>query len=232
MRKFSLCLHDVRLSQPDATIAMIEELLHDFGAPLSVHLVLDGAITPQNRLIRFMIKNEKAGRIETVFHGTTHQTDGKARPLLAFYHKYQAEFITHNRESIRRNTTAYKAASGVLKRRPGICPSCWLSSPANKKMFASFNPPYIESLMSFSFTGKRIPSPVISLAATSFIELFFLKIAARLMYIWSLVIPGSRVRLVVHVCDFSVDTSMKFFQRYYRRLLKNSRQVTQMDLAD
>jgi hypothetical protein len=190
---------------------MIERVLYLFDAPLTIHLVMDAKMNPRSRLVSFLKKNIKSGRIETVFHGLTHASSRKGWPLLAFYHRYQAEYTIDGDEIRRGAKREYRLLSKFSGANVGICPACWLSTKTNRELFRSFKPRFIESMFTLVYGNRRIFSPLVSLGHEQRFPLFFLKLFAMSMYLISFLVKHSHIRLVIHPCDLVTKGSLPFF---------------------
>jgi hypothetical protein len=231
MKKMALCLHDARVSGGMETERVIRTVLERFHAPLTVHLVFDEPLSPEAPLFRFLSEHADRGSIEVVFHGLTHRCPEGTGRWLAFYHKYQAEYLLDS-EALRHNTgQAFTGVTAMFGMKTGLCPPCWLASRRNRLFFATLTPLYVESLFSLRYGSERISSPVLSLGSPVPGELFFLRLGARMMYLLSLVKRRACTRMAVHVCDLEVNESIDFFSDLFAVMKKRGfRMVLQRDL--
>ena len=220
-RNFSLALHDVKVSDDEKTVSIIKQVMNTFHVPLTVHLVFDKPLKKGTKLSDFIQKNIKNKKLEIVFHGLSHTCSKNVSKFGVFYHKYQAEYLDDN-ESLRKNTAVmYKSLISVLGSNLGICPPCWIATKKNRALFASLNPLYVESILSIEYPTQKIFSPVISLGSPKNSELFFLKIIAKISYLYSIINRKTHLRVAVHVCDVSNPASMHFFENIINLLRKN-----------
>ncbi len=210
-RKFSLAIHDLKVSGAESTVNKIKIISGMFRVPLTLHLVFDEPLKEGSALCNFLLENIQAGKVEVVFHGLTHLCSEKVARWIAWYHKYQAEYLVDS-DIIRSDSALmYKRLSETLGFNPGICPPCWLASRKNLLFLKSFNPPYIEAILNISAGRKKYFSSVLSLASPDDAELFFLRILARIIYISSVIFRVKRIRIAIHDCDLSKPLSMEFF---------------------
>lgn len=217
-RKYSLALHDLRVSGGENTVNTIKHVMNLFEVPLTVHLIFDGPLEKNTVLSTFIIENSKDKRLEIVFHGLTHKCSKDVSGLLAFYHKYQAEYL-NNSDSIRTKTAEiYQSVCSLLDETIGICPPCWIATKRNFRFFRTLHPLYIESLLSLTFKWRKIFSPVISLGSPNNDELFFLKGLAHTMYFLSILMRRTRLRIAIHQCDLEKSASMIFFLKTFQAL--------------
>lgn len=231
--RIALCLHDVRVSGRDSSVRMIESVIGRFHAPLTLHLVFDEKFDRKNPLYPYIKEKIKSGDMELVFHGINHAALKKVKRYIAFYHKYEAEYIVDSEELSSATRTVYNTVSDDIGSRMGICPSCWLSTRGNKKIFRSLEPAYIESLFHLDSGKRRIFSPVISLASPFKRDLFFLRLFARIMYGTAALSGRSRVRVAVHPCDLDIDSSIGLLADLFSGLRdKGYSPVLQRDLID
>lgn len=231
--RIALCLHDVRVSGREESVSMIESVIKRFQAPLTLHLVFDDKFDNKNPVYPYIKEKIKRGDMELVFHGINHMALKKVKRYIAFYHKYEAEYIVDSEELSAATRDTYNYVSDDTGSRMGICPSCWLATPANKKLFRSLEPPYIESLFHLDSGRQRIFSPVISLASPLKRDLFFLRLFARLMYATASLTGKSRVRVAVHPCDIGIDQSIGLLADLFMKLReKGYSAVLQRNLID
>lgn len=206
-----MSLHDLKVSGNEETVSKIQYVMDLSGVPLTIHLVFDMPIAHGSMLSNFISQNIKAQKLEVVFHGITHKCSKKVSKLLAFYHKYQAEYLDDS-EALRENTQKmFYNTTGFLGTNVGICPPCWIAHKNNMNFFKTLKPLYVESLLSISFPEAKIFSPVISLGSPNDGELFYLKKLAWCVYKLSALIGNSCLRVAIHECDLDKSNSMKFF---------------------
>lgn len=219
--RYSLALHDLKVSENETAVDKIKFVSESFRVPLTVHLVFDSLLEDNGALYKFIAENRSSGSIEIVFHGLTHSCSKKVYRWLAFYHKYQAEFMVDS-ESLRENSARmYHRLAKTLGYNPGICPPCWIALRRNLIFFKSLNPPYIETLLHTAEPHNKRFSSVLSLASINKNELRFLKLLAGLIYTLSMALKIKRVRVAVHECDLNQDRSMLFFKQLISSLEKN-----------
>ena len=96
MKKVALCLHDIRLSGDLDSMRLIDSVLRLFHVPLTVHMVLDAAVDPALPLMVYLRESIQDKAMEVVFHGLTHTCSPDGWPLLAWYHKGQAEYAVND----------------------------------------------------------------------------------------------------------------------------------------
>jgi hypothetical protein len=211
--KYSLAIHDLRVSGNETTVDKIKNILDTFRVPLSVHLVFDVPLEYGTTLYNFISENIKTCKIEIVFHGLTHSCSKKVFKWLAFYHKYQAEYMVDSDLLRTDSALMYHQLANKLGYNPGICPPCWISLKKNVTFFKSLNPSYIETLLYISNKQNKIFSAVLSLASKSKKELFFLKLLAKIIYFLALLFKIKRLRVAIHECDLDQPQSIFFFQQ-------------------
>lgn len=212
-RKFSLAIHDLKISGDEVTINIIKQILEIFPIPLTIHLIFDKPLAEGTALFNFISENTKSGKIEIVFHGLTHRSPGNVYRWLSFYHKYQAEYMVDSDLLREESSLMYHQLSAQSRYNPGICPPCWIAIKKNISFFESLNPEYIETLLHVSRRQKRYFSSVLSLASPDETELFFLKILARIIFFLSVLFKIKRIRVAIHECDLNKPGSMEFFKR-------------------
>ena len=217
-RKYSLAIHDLRVTDNEKAVEIISSLMEQFRVPLTVHLVFDAHLDKYPELLKFLSKKIYANAIEVVFHGLTHQCSRNVGKMSSFYHKHQAEYLDNN-EQLRENTMQmFRNATNLLERNLGICPPCWLTTKENYKMFRSLSPLYIELLTSIHFQDQKVFSPVVSLGSPKASELIFLKKLALFILFSGMILRKNKVRIAIHTCDIENTDSMKFFERIISRL--------------
>jgi hypothetical protein len=219
-RKYSLAIHDLRLSGGDSCILMIRQLLETFNVPLAVHLVFDEEPANATLLIRFLQEKVSEGAIEVVFHGLTHQCSHNVSKTLVFYHKYQAEYLDDSELLRKKTAIMYAQLVTYFGYNPGICPPCWIAHPKNNLFFKSLKPAFVEKILFVKHQHSKAFSPVISLGSPNDRELFFLRGLANLMFFISLFLPNARTRMAIHLCDLEKPSSMAFFKRKVQQLTK------------
>jgi hypothetical protein len=211
MRNYSLAIHDLKVSGNEFTIETIKHLMDSFAVPLTVHLIFDKPLDNSPELYKFLKETVESKQLEIVFHGLTHQCSRKISKILAFYHKYQAEYLDDS-DLLQKNTEdMFNNSRLLLGNSMGICPPCWIASKKNSIFLQTLKPLFIENILSISFENKKHFSPVISLGSLNNSELFFLKILARFMYILSVVKRRTHLRVAIHTCDLEKPASMEFF---------------------
>ena len=210
-RVYSLSLHDLRISEGRKGIGIIEGLRKHFQIPLTIHLVFDEDLTAQPELSKYLLEQMRTGSLELVFHGITHTCSKRVWGPLAFFHKYQAEYLDNDAEHRKATRKSFAANRYDMKMNMGICPPCWLSSRENTSLFESFQPLYIEKLLFLHYPDKKVLSPVISLGSPSRVEAYCLKILAGTISLISGLFHLNRVRIAMHVCDLNMETSCRFF---------------------
>ena len=211
IKKYSLSLHDLRVSWNEETVKKIKYVMDLFEVPLTVHLVFDIPLSQDSVLSDFILQNLKDQKIEIVFHGLTHKCSREVSKLLAFYHKYQAEYLDDSDELREKTQKMLYNTIYFLRMNIGICPPCWIAHKKNTYFFKTLKPLYIESLLSIFYSGTKIFSPVISLGSPNKCELYFLKILARSIHILSIISGNSNLRVAIHDCDLDKKNSIKFF---------------------
>jgi len=221
MKKFSIALHDVCVSWNEKAIAIIEKVIAIYNVPLTVHLVFDEALLPESALTKFLIEKCENNQLEIVFHGLSHECSKNVSKLFVFYHKYQAEYLD-NDDTLRKHTfDMYQSAKIIINKNVGICPPCWIATKQNFAFFKSLKPLYIERMLSLESQSKRYKSPVISLGSPKIVELFFLRISARIIMCLAILFKSKKVRIAIHICDTENKKSIQFFSKMSRLLLKN-----------
>jgi len=219
--RYALSIHDLRVSGDADTVNTLQALLARFPIPLTVLLVFDRPLEKSPTLLAFLQAHTSSGLLEVVFHGTTHQCPHSVGRSLAFYHKYQAEYLQESNKLSMDTQNCFTGAQRLLGSALGICPPCWLATASNWKFLRSLAPLYTESLLWIRYPSKRIFSPVVSLGSPVASELRWLKILGRLLFGMSRLIPGARLRVAIHTCDLAIPDSMTYFTKVLGRL--NSR---------
>jgi hypothetical protein len=217
-RKYSLAIHDLRVTDNEKAVETLSSLITRFRVPLTVHLVFDAPLGEYHELLKFISEKINSKSLEVVFHGLTHQCSRKVGKISSFYHKYQAEYL-ENDEQLRVNTLQmFRNVTELLGRNLGICPPCWLTTKENYKMFKSLSPLYIELLTSLHFQDQKVFSPIVSLGSPKESELFFLRKLARFILFSGMIVRKNKVRVAIHTCDIENTDSMKFFDLIIARL--------------
>jgi hypothetical protein len=209
---YSLALHDLKVSEGRQLISIIEKTRQRFCIPLTIHLVFDAELETQPELLLYLHDQGHAGNLEIVFHGLKHTCSKNVPKLWAFFHKYQAEYLDNDEEHRQATKKRFAAITDQLKLQIGICPPCWLASRENLDFFRSLHPLYIETMLHVQHRADRVISPVISLGSPRRIEVFFLKILARIIFSLSFLLFVKRVRIALHVCDLKTKDSLLFFE--------------------
>jgi len=210
----------------------LREIQKNFGIPLTVHLVCDEPLRADSILGLFLLEQGKLAQIEVVFHGLSHACPSDVGRFSAWYHKHQAEYLLDS--EVLKNATQFRfqELQQILGNTLGICPPCWLASKDNHHLFESLEPTYIESMLHFRVKNSFSVSPIISLGSPKSSELFWLRGLGHIMGLFSILLPKSRTRVALHVCDIQTPSSMRFFQKKVRRLKRYSVQpVLQRDLV-
>ena len=219
-RKYSLAIHDLRLSEGDTTQRIINELLDTFQVPLTIHLVFDDSLSNAVSLLSFLKEKEASGAIELVFHGLTHRCSKNVSKAFVFYHKYQAEYLDDSEILRGKTREIYGQLTTMLSHKLGICPPCWILHRKNFSFFKTLTPLFIEKVLFIHYADKKVFSPVISLGSPNDRELIFLKGLGHLMHLISLILPNSRTRMAIHVCDLANSKSLTFFNRKVDRFAR------------
>jgi hypothetical protein len=220
--RYSIALHDVRVSWNEKAIEIIKHVMQLYTVPLTVHLVFDQPLELESPLADFIIEQSKANKLEIVFHGLTHACSKNVSKLWVFYHKYQAEYLDNTVELREKTFQMYTSATVLLQQKIGICPPCWIATKQNFAFFKTVKPLYIEKMLSLHSQTSKVSSPVISLGSPNDSELFFLKILARLMLFFSLVSRNKTVRIAIHICDIEKPQSISFFTKMIASLNKSN----------
>ncbi len=216
-RKYSLALHDLRISEGRNLLGIIEGLRNHFQIPLTIHLVFDEDFDTQPELLMYLKNQAYAGNLEIVFHGLKHSCSKNVLRLWAFFHKYQAEYLENDAGHREATRKCFATIEDEMATKLGICPPCWLASKENNEFFQSLQPLYIESLLSLRYQGKKVISPVISLGSSRRLEVFFLEILADTICLISSILRLRRVRIAMHLCDLDIETSRLFFDNIISR---------------
>jgi hypothetical protein len=217
-RIYSLALHDIRVSEGENSVKTIKHVMDLFEIPLTVHLIFDKSLENEYVLLKFILENLEGGKLEIVFHGLSHQCSGKVSGTLAFYHKYQAEYLDDSEMLREKTKEMYNNSKLLLGSKLGICPPCWIAIKKNLQFFQTLEPLFVEKVLSISFNGKKHFSTVISLGSPGKIELVFLKILAWLMFALSIAKRRVNLRIAVHPCDLEKPASMAFFSAIVGKL--------------
>ncbi len=219
-RKYSLSIHDLRVSAGQETADTLHWLLDTFNVPLSVHLVFDASLEKEPYLLNFIKGKIEERKIEIVFHGLTHRCSKNVSKALVFYHKYEAEYLDDS-ELLREETkTTFESQAKLLHSNMGICPPCWITIRKNRNFLQSLNPLFLESLLYINNLNKKYFSPVVSLGSPKKSELYFLKLLGRLMIFIASVIYNPKVRVAIHTCDIQIENSVIFFDGIIKKLNK------------
>lgn len=219
-QKYSVSIHDLRISEAEIVVATIKNLLDTFKIPLTLHLVFDEPLEEDSLLFGFLAEKNKSGQIEIVFHGLTHSCSKKVYRWLAFYHKYQAEYLVDSDIHRVETRLMYQKSSNQLGYNLGICPPCWIANRKNLVFFDSLSPVYIETLLHLTTKQRRFFTSAISLGSPNDKEVFFLKIMANGIFWLSTLLKIKRLRIAIHTCDLNKPQSMLFFQRLITSLEK------------
>lgn len=212
MRKFALCVHDLRVSEESKTREIINLIEENFNLPLTVHLIMDGPIIPGSDFYDFLASRMAKKRLDVVFHGLTHACPENIGKLRSFYHKHQAEYLFDS-QALRNDTAAvFEKVQTAFGSSLGICPPCWLSCRKNKRFLSSLSPLFLESMFHIDYCGKRLFSPIVSLGSPNEKELGMLTLFAKLMAKVSFWGSKSTTRVAIHTCDFTIPKSMDFFK--------------------
>src|ERR1035437_6110376 len=123
-RIYSLALHDIRVSGGENSVKTIRRVMDLFGIPLTVHMIFDKSLGNEDVLLKFILENLESGKLEIVFHGLSHQCSGKVSGALAFYHKYQAEYLDDSEMLREKTKEIYNNSKFLLGSNLGICPPC------------------------------------------------------------------------------------------------------------
>jgi hypothetical protein len=224
-KRFSIALHDVRVSWNEEAIRIIERVMAQYNVPLTVHLVFDCPLVEHSPLSDIIIAQCKAKRLEIVFHGLTHQCSINVSKLWVFYHKYQAEYLDNSQELCDNSLQMFQSASALLNQKLGICPPCWIASKRNFRFLKSLQPLYVEKILTMQSNSKTVFSPVISLGSPNDSELFYLRILGKLMLGISYFIRSRTVRIAIHICDLDKTESLSFFTAMANALIKANYQA-------
>jgi len=220
MKRFSLAIHDFRVSGAEATVFSLQKIQKDFPYPLTVHLVCDAPLLKGSQLAEFLIQQSQQGSIEVVFHGLSHACPTSVGKRSAWFHKHQAEYLLGSSELVRNTQEMYQSLVSLFSAPLGICPPCWLASANNRKFLQSLAPAYIEGMLSLRAQGKRTWSPIVSLGSPNLSELFYLRRLGSLMCFAAMLLPRARVRVALHTCDLLEPSSMIFFANKVQWLLR------------
>jgi hypothetical protein len=210
MKQFALCIHDLRASDAEKipeTIHFVREVFKT--RPITIHLIMDRDVSTADAIFRELKKEVDENQLEVVFHGVTHMCPEGTGKLFAWYHKYQAEFMS-NSFSTATNRLRYNSLNETIQKRTGICPPCWIAIRDGWKFLRSLSPLYIEKLLSVESSRKRFFSLPVSLASDNRKELYFLKVIASVFTSIAIILRHSRLRLVVHTIDLKTQDSIDF----------------------
>lgn len=220
MRRYALCLHDLRLSDGERIHSSLEQVRGIFNIiPVTMHLIVDSDPDAHKFILDAIVREVEEGELEVVFHGVTHKCPAGTGRIISFFHKYQAEFLgnSFDRDA---NIKRFCKISQKLQTVPGICPPCWIAGRKGWKFIEQLSPAYIERLLSFKLQGKKFFTIPVSLASDNKRELVFLKRLAALLTSLALLTHQTRVRLVVHTIDLQVSDSIEFLRFQKSRLEK------------
>lgn len=219
MKKVALCIHDLRASDGKRIVETIKTTREFFKlVPITIHLVMDIDISNDDETFHYLKKEVKNKQLEIVFHGISHQCPIGTGKYFSWYHKYQAEFLSNTFQTDI-NRDRYIKLNEILQIKTGICPPCWIATPAGWRFIKSLSPLYIEKLLSINYKRKRSFSLPVSLASDNKRELYFLKILASLISTTVILFNHKRLRLVVHNIDIPNIDSMTFFRYKYNILI-------------
>ena len=232
MKKVALCIHDLRASDGKRIVETIKTTREFFKlVPITIHLVMDIDVSNDDETFHYLKKEVKNKQLEIVFHGISHQCPIGTGKYFSWYHKYQAEFLSNTFQTDI-NRDRYIKLNEILQIKTGICPPCWIATPAGWRFIKSLSPLYIEKLLSINYKRKRSFSLPVSLASDNKRELYFLKILASLISTTVILFNHKRLRLVVHTIDIPNIDSMTFFRYKYNILIsKGFSPVLQKELV-
>lgn len=232
MKKVALCIHDLRASDGKRIVETIKTTREFFKlVPITIHLVMDIDVSNDDETFHYLKKEVKNKQLEIVFHGISHQCPIGTGKYFSWYHKYQAEFLSNTFQTDI-NRDRYIKLNEILQIKTGICPPCWIATPAGWRFIKSLSPLYIEKLLSINYKRKRSFSLPVSLASDNKRELYFLKILASLISTTVILFNHKRLRLVVHNIDIPNIDSMTFFRYKYNILIsKGFSPVLQKELV-
>jgi hypothetical protein len=219
--RFSLAVHDLRVSGGSETEDHLCRLQERFRLPLTVHLVFDQELSLQPGLHGFLRDNVAADRLELVFHGLSHACPRDVGRWSSFYHKHQAEYLLDD-DALRAATgEVWEHGLSGFEKPIGICPPCWLATRTNWRFLESLRPLYLESTWRLRSRGRTIPSPIVSLGSPDPVELRGLRLLGSGLRRLGR-IPGlGRVRVAIHTCDLERPDSMAYFERTIASLLSS-----------
>jgi len=219
MKKVALCIHDLRASDGKRIVETIKTTREFLKlVPITIHLVMDIDVSNDDETFHYLKKEVKNKQLEIVFHGISHQCPIGTGKYFSWYHKYQAEFLSNTFQTDI-NRDRYIKLNEILQIKTGICPPCWIATPAGWRFIKSLSPLYIEKLLSINYKRKRSFSLPVSLASDNKRELYFLKILASLISTTVILFNHKRLRLVVHNIDIPNIDSMTFFRYKYNILI-------------
>ena len=232
MKKVALCVHDLRASDGGKIVETIKSVRGLFKTDtITIHLVIDIEMNSDDETFRYLKEEVEHKQLEIVFHGVTHQCPVGTAKLFSWYHKFQAEFLSNNFQADV-NRFRYDKLNEIFQIRTGICPPCWIASPAGWKFIKSLSPLYFEKLLSINFRGKRFFSLPISLASNNKNELYFLNGLASIISAIAIFFNHKRVRFILHTIDLTNIDSIVFFQHKYCKFISNGfSQVLQKELV-
>lgn len=219
MKQFALCIHDMRASDGKKIPEVINFIREVFNIqPVTVHLIMDKYLDEGDETYLLLKKEVEEKQLEIVFHGVSHICPSGTARFSAWYHKYNAEFLSHSFE-VEINRLRYNRLNDMFNCQSGFCPPCWIAGQSGWKFIKSLSPLYIEKLLSVNAAGKAFFSLPVSLATDNKKELFFLRKLASLISATAIVIRHSRLRLVVHTIDLTTADSVNFLRNKKSKLL-------------
>jgi hypothetical protein len=231
MKKFALCIHDLRASDEEKiseTISFVRKIFNT--GPVTIHLIMDEDVNSEDETFLKLRKEVESGQLEIVFHGIAHSCAPGTGRFLAWYHKNEAEFLS-NFFDAKINRVRYNRLKEMLQTDTGFCPPCWISGRDGRKFIKSLYPSYTENLLSITAKKKHLFSLPVSLASCDRNELVFLRLLASLISAAAVVLNHSRLRLVIHTIDLDQKSSVDFFVKKYLLLRsKGFLPVLQRDL--
>lgn len=216
----AMSIHDIRLSEIEQGLTILEYFRNTFNCPLTVHLIVDAKLEKSNRLLEELIRLVNLGTHEIVFHGVRHACSKQTYEWASFYHNFEAEFLEKNKNQHEIAKQTYTDLSEFVGRDIGFCPPCWLITNENKSEFLKKNILYIEGMFSIQFPEKKLLSPVISIGAPNPSNIKYLKILGNLIYSISKIVASRKIRLVYHVSDFKNETALEFLNEKANQFLR------------
>jgi len=221
MKKVALCIHDLRASDGGKIVETIKSVRGLFKTDtITIHLVIDKDMNSDDETFRYLKEEVDHKQLEIVFHGVSHQCPTGTGKCYSWYHKYQAEFLS-NIFQADVNKFRYDRLDEIFQIRTGICPPCWIASPAGWAFIKSLSPLYIEKLLSVNFNDKSFFSLPVSLASDNKKELNFLKGLVSFISAIAILFNHNRLRFIIHTIDLSNTDSITFLQHKYCKLISN-----------